>query len=253
MIKSLSPEIAKTVGNSASMLLNQMVYLFKSWGREKIYRTSKQFYSDMEGLISESTIKRCKKKLIDAGLIIVTFDRGLKRQSFYQLTNKAKGMLSHIIPEWSIFKDKSNVDTNTSKDGNFGVASLTEAFDDKDGVVSEVKKSSTVDKGDIVEVFTKEELKHMDEKEVKNKNNIWQKNWKKPDSSPYMPNGNTTQMKNSFKEGFTNKNSTAMPEKLSKLFRKNKPKPKPKDELFSLENDLHEMKQMNNFSSRGYI
>jgi DNA-binding MarR family transcriptional regulator len=101
MIKSLLPEVAKHVGKSSALLLNQLALLFKSLGNRnnKIYRTNKELVLDLEGILSESTIKRCKTKLVEDGYIIITFDKGLKRQTYFSLTEKAINILENFIPD----------------------------------------------------------------------------------------------------------------------------------------------------------
>lgn len=99
MIKSLLPEVSKEVGKSGAFILNQLALLFKSFGNKtnKIYRTDKELFNDLEGLISQSTIKRNKKVLVEHGYIEVSFDKGHKRQTYYSLTEKALLVLESFI------------------------------------------------------------------------------------------------------------------------------------------------------------
>lgn len=241
MLKSITPEVAKVVGKSASLLLNQMAYLFKSWGRDKIYRTNKQLVDDLEGLLSESTIKRSKNKLIDAGLISVSFDRGVNRQTFYSLTNKAKAMLSHLVPEWAIFKENTDGGSNTAETKNNAIEGLkTQQKRMYDGNVSgfvkdTVEKQENAGDYETIEVLAKEELdsrilsKNKSDNQKPNSGRIdnkdkkpWYSGWNKKkvsEQDTYMPNGETKQMKESFKEGFSNANSKPMPETLRNMFR----------------------------------
>lgn len=100
MIKSLLPEVAKVVGKSSALLLNQIALLFKSFSNgNKVYRTNKDLYSDLEGLLSESTIKRCKQKLVASGYLTISFDKGLNRQTYFSLTNKSIDLLKDFIPD----------------------------------------------------------------------------------------------------------------------------------------------------------
>ena len=198
MLKSLTPEVAKIVGKSASILLNQIIYLSKSLGKEKIYRTNRQLISDLEGLFSESTIKRAKKKLVDSGLIQLSFERGINRQSFYSLTEKAKGLSSHIVSEWGKFKNDSTVTEKT-------------------------EEPNVICKGELVEVMTKEEL----DSEIKSKDN-WYSGWNKKEvtskKQDYMPSSHSKKMKESFKKGFSNPNGKPMPEKIKNMFLRKKKK-----------------------------
>lgn len=96
-IKVYSPEIANIVGIQAASLLSHIKYWCESCNVEKMYRTNKQLSSDFEGSLSESQIQRCKKKLLDAGLIQVSHDLGHTRTTHYKLTEKAKNLLGMIV------------------------------------------------------------------------------------------------------------------------------------------------------------
>lgn len=115
MIKSLLPEVSKEVGKSGAFILNQLALLFKSFGNKtnKIYRTDKELFNDLEGLISQSTIKRNKKVLVEHGYIQVSFDKGHKRQTYYSLTEKAllvlEGFISNIREYISPIENKKTV------------------------------------------------------------------------------------------------------------------------------------------------
>lgn len=147
MIKSLVPEVSKLVGVSSALLLNQLTLLLKTWGKSKIYRTNKQLFEDMEGILSESTIKRSKAKLVDAGLIEVTFDRGIKRQSFFSLTDKAKNLLDGFInPK----KKESFVKTTGKKETNME-KSFKEGFNNPNAVKNPKKKDVAVEQKTVEE------------------------------------------------------------------------------------------------------
>lgn len=99
MIKSLLPQVSKELGKSGAFILNQLALLFKSFGNKtnKIYRTDKELFDDLEGLLSQSTIKRNKKVLVEKGYIQISFDKGFKRQTYYSLTEKAIAVLEEFI------------------------------------------------------------------------------------------------------------------------------------------------------------
>lgn len=90
MYKGFLPEVSKEVGTSAAILLNQLVQWFKSSTKEKIYRTNAGLAEDLGDILSVATIQRCKERLISAGYITVSYDKGIKRDTHYQLTEKAK-------------------------------------------------------------------------------------------------------------------------------------------------------------------
>lgn len=93
LIKGLSPEVAKEVGKSAAIMLQQLIQWFKSKPVEKVYRTNDEMFEDLNGVLSVATIQRCKQRLIDNGYVVVTFDKGLNRTTHYKLTEKGKALL----------------------------------------------------------------------------------------------------------------------------------------------------------------
>lgn len=93
LIKGLSPEVAKEVGKSAAIMLQQLIQWFKSKPVEKVYRTNDEMFEDLNGVLSIATIQRCKQRLIDNGYVVVTFDKGLNRTTHYKLTEKGKALL----------------------------------------------------------------------------------------------------------------------------------------------------------------
>lgn len=94
MYKGLVAEIAKEVGRSAALLLNQIYQWFKTKNVDKVFRTNEELKSDLDDIISTATIQRAKKKLIEKGYLIVSFDKGYKRTTHFKLTEKAHGLLS---------------------------------------------------------------------------------------------------------------------------------------------------------------
>lgn len=106
MIKILNPSVVKIVGSIASVLLRHLKYWKDSSGKEIVYRTNTQLVEDLEGMFSASQIQRAKKKLIDNGLIQITYGKGYDRTTHYSLTQKALELLN--TP-----KNNSKHDTDT--------------------------------------------------------------------------------------------------------------------------------------------
>lgn len=91
MIKSLIPTLSKEVGRSTALVFQQLIQWFK--GHDVVYRTNQELADDLEGILSVATIQRAKQKLIEAGYLTVSFDKGLKRTTHYRLTEKAHTLL----------------------------------------------------------------------------------------------------------------------------------------------------------------
>lgn len=94
MVKVLNPSVVKIVGSIASVLLRHLKYWKDSSGKEVVYRTNTQLVEDLEGMFSASQIQRAKKKLIDNGLIQITYGKGYDRTTHYSLTQKALDLLN---------------------------------------------------------------------------------------------------------------------------------------------------------------
>lgn len=99
MYKGLVSEIALEVGNSSAMVLNQLYQWVKEKNKQVVYRTNEQIKNDLCGLLSTATIQRAKKKLVDAGYLTISFDKGLNRVTHYTLTTKALTLLGAIKEE----------------------------------------------------------------------------------------------------------------------------------------------------------
>ena len=93
MIKILNPSVVKIVGSIASVLLRHLKYWKDSSGKDVVYRTNTQLVDDLEGMFSASQIQRAKKKLIENGLIEITYGKGYDRTTHYSLTKKALELL----------------------------------------------------------------------------------------------------------------------------------------------------------------
>lgn len=97
MLKGMVVEVAKEVGRSGAILLNQLYQWFKTQNVLKVYRTNAELADDLCGILSVATIQRAKMKLIEKGYVEVSFDKGHKRTTHYSLTQKAKDALSGVI------------------------------------------------------------------------------------------------------------------------------------------------------------
>lgn len=93
MVKILNPAVVKIVGSIASVLLRHLKYWKDSSGKDVVYRTNTQLVDDLEGMFSASQIQRAKKKLIENGLIEITYGKGHDRTTHYSLTKKALELL----------------------------------------------------------------------------------------------------------------------------------------------------------------
>lgn len=95
-IKAYNPEVALIVGINASLLLQHIKYWSETKSVEKVYRTNSQLSQDFKGSLSESQIQRAKKKLVEAGLILISHDMCYTRTTHYKLTEKAKSLLGMV-------------------------------------------------------------------------------------------------------------------------------------------------------------
>ena len=107
MFKGIYSEVAKEVGKSSAILLNQLL----QWKTVKVFRTNAEMFEDLDGVLSIATIQRCKQKLIDNGYVIVSFDKGLNRVTHYTLTEKALNLLIDKRIKQSVSKEQSIVPT----------------------------------------------------------------------------------------------------------------------------------------------
>lgn len=105
MFKGIYSEVAKEVGKSSAILLNQLL----QWKTVKVFRTNAEMFEDLDGVLSIATIQRCKQKLIDFGYVIVSFDKGLNRVTHYTLTEKALCLLTDKRVKQSVSKQRAEV------------------------------------------------------------------------------------------------------------------------------------------------
>lgn len=171
-MKALNPQLAITVGEKAAIVFQHICYWMQTQSVETVYRTNKDLASDLEGMFSEQQIQRAKKKLIDNGMIEVSFNKKnvWNRTTHYTLTEKGKQYLLTVATE---LKEKTPKISNTSTS-------------------SQPSKKIQAQK-----------------------------------NAPTQHSAETQANKDSFKEGFTNKNAIGMPEEArSKLLGLIKKKPK---------------------------
>ena len=107
MFKGIYSEVAKEVGKSSAILLNQLL----QWKTIKVFRTNAEMFEDLDGVLSIATIQRCKNKLIDFGYVIVSFDKGLNRVTHYTLTEKALSLISKRVS-----KNNTRAEVSPKKD-----------------------------------------------------------------------------------------------------------------------------------------
>lgn len=98
MLKALNPKLALIVGEKASIVFQHICYWMQTQKVETVYRTNKELSSDLEGMFSEQQIQRAKKKLIDNGIITVSFDKKnvWNRTTHYTLTEKGKAFILNL-------------------------------------------------------------------------------------------------------------------------------------------------------------
>lgn len=97
MIKSLIPTLSKEVGRSTALVFQQLMQWFKT--NDVVYRTNQEIVDDLEGILSVTTVQRAKQKLVEAGYLVVSFEKGYKRTTHYRLTEKAKSFLETLKVE----------------------------------------------------------------------------------------------------------------------------------------------------------
>lgn len=186
MLKILNPKLAKVVGEKASIVFQHLCYWMQTQKVSTVYRTNKELVSDLEEMFSEQQIQRSKKKLIDAGMITVSFDKKnvWNRTTHYTLTEKGKEYVLSLSLENKGSETKSP--PKTSPESRKGVS-----------------KESTYKRTDNATKAPKQA--------VREQNSY---------GSNDHPINNSKAMKESFDEGFTNKNAVKCPTDLLSLIKK---------------------------------
>ena len=250
MLKVVNPYVVKAVGATAALLFQHITYWMQTQKKEIIFRTNAELSLDLEECLSIQQVQRAKKKLIDNGLIKISFNKVNKfiRTTHYSLTQKGKMMmlklkniksnketldndvkpspddmkpLPHDIKTPSNFNDNGVVDTNVPEDVKDANLELTEASDDTQEIDTTVfDKDGDVSFEDWLEAKQKKEEA---EKKAKQEKPQWipKEEYKKMkqqeridlvnNKEPIVPKS----MRESFKEGFKgNKNATTIPEHL---------------------------------------
>lgn len=244
MLKVVNPYVVKIVGATAAMLFQHITYWMQTQKKEIIFRTNQELSLDLEECLSIQQVQRAKKKLIDNGLIEVSFDKVNKwvRTTHYTLTSKGKMMMMKLknikankeentsvalqesLQTSSNFNDNSVGDTNVyeqQKDVNLdankqdNASNIQEDIDtttfDKDGDVSFedwlAAKQAKEDKERKEKALRPKWIPKEEYKKLKQQERIDLINNKEP----IVPKS----MQESFKEGFNgNKNATTIPEHL---------------------------------------
>ena len=187
MLKILNPKLAKVVGEKASIVFQHLCYWMQTQKVSTVYRTNKELVSDLEEMFSEQQIQRSKKKLIDAGMITVSFDKKnvWNRTTHYTLTEKGKEYVLSLSLENRGSETKSPPKTSPKA---------------RKGVSNESTYKRTTNATKAPKQAVREQ-------------------------SSYVPNdhqiNNSKAMKESFDEGFTNKNAVKCPTDLLSLIKKN--------------------------------
>lgn len=93
MIKVIIPEIAQQVGTTAALLLQHINYWMFTQEVDKVFRTNNELIQDLNGMFTLFQIQYAKKKLVDNGFLIVSYDKKFDRTSHYTFTEKAVSLL----------------------------------------------------------------------------------------------------------------------------------------------------------------
>lgn len=186
MLKILNPKLAKVVGEKASIVFQHLCYWMQTQKVSTVYRTNKELVSDLEDMFSEQQIQRSKKKLIDAGMITVSFDKKnvWNRTTHYTLTEKGKEYVLSLSLENKGSETKSH--SKTSPEDRKGVSKE-----------STYKRTTNTTKAP---------------KQAVREQNLYVSN--------DHPINNSKAMKESFDQGFTNKNAVKCPTDLLSLIKK---------------------------------
>ena len=187
MLKILNPKLAKVVGEKASIVFQHLCYWMQTQKVSTVYRTNKELVSDLEDMFSEQQIQRSKKKLIDAGMITVSFDKKhvWNRTTHYTLTEKGKEYVLSLSLE-SKEQSKTNNTPKTSPDARKVVSNE-----------STYKRTTNATKAP--------------KQAIREQNHY---------VSNEHPINKSKAMKESFDEGFTNKNAVKCPTDLLSLIKK---------------------------------
>lgn len=217
MIKSVIPTLAVELGKSPAFLLNQLKTLMGSLNSTKIYRTDKQLVCDMEGLISKNTVSRAKKKLVEEGYVVISFDGHLNRQTYYTFTDKAINALAEYkVKNEAIFKlsDGSYPVITVNKTEETHTESKTSNSDGVEAVSMVVKPQEAP----TLPETPKEPINTVKTTENKHTHKAPNYTYAKPEKQ--IPSSvvkeesalaSTTAMREAFEEGFGNKNAVPMP------------------------------------------
>lgn len=93
LIKVLLPEVAKEVGTTAALLLQHINYWMFTQSKNIIFRTNNELVNDLNNMFTLFQIQYAKKKLVEKGFLVVTYDKKYDRTSHYTLTEKAISLL----------------------------------------------------------------------------------------------------------------------------------------------------------------
>ena len=86
LIKVLLPEVAEEVGTTAALLLQHINYWMFTQSKNVIFRTNNELVNELNNMFTLFQIQYAKKKLVDKGFLVVTYDKKYDRTSHYTLT-----------------------------------------------------------------------------------------------------------------------------------------------------------------------
>lgn len=200
-VKLLNPLLAKIVGSIASVLFQHISYWSKTQKTNIVFRTNEELVSDLQGMYTASQIQYAKKKLIDNGMIEVSFNKGKKswdRTTHYSITEKGKQYLINNKGSG----DYSKGDNHTKNTPKHSVSEHSKAPSSNDSV-SNVKISQSESKVPKTSV-----------KVGVHNPSVFNSSLSKPSASAQGNNAaaNTKDMKESFNKGFTNPKAVKCPD-----------------------------------------
>lgn len=224
-MKFISALITKTVGTTAALLLQHINYWITSQSTDVVFRTNDQLVSDLDGMFTASQIQYAKKKLVDLGLIEVSFNKKQKwvRTTHYSLTDKGRELLTKdsevkVVVDSGIAKQKesqSKLDDSPKDDAN----TKDEDSNQNSGIDSNTDDKQNESNNDVP---TSDSTKKPYGSKPKSSKPCTKKPVVKEVNCALA---STKEMKDSFKEGFTNSKAVACPTNLADLIRSKRKQP----------------------------
>ena len=113
LIKVLLPEVAKEVGTTAALLLQHINYWMFTQSKNVIFRTNNELVNDLNNMFTLFQIQYAKKKLVEKGFLVVTYDKKYDRTSHYTLTEKAISLLKEHT-DYLLCKNRNKTSSKTT-------------------------------------------------------------------------------------------------------------------------------------------